>query len=167
MCNNNDTQNQHTQLIGTGSSLGFKLCNVKMLWPENLPCPDQISFIGNAPNEPGFSTDTQPSVSRVDSTIPHFVNYGLIDFDVTYENGVVNFIVSIAGAEIGRATLTASGSCVVLKGKADVFGAASANVELKVCAYLDTRKICASGEAYIKVFGQKVPIGSFSECASF
>lgn len=51
--------------------------------------------------------------------------------------------------------------------KVDVFGAAGVTVKLSVCADFNSTKICANGDASIKVLGQKVKVGSFNECIDF
>lgn len=188
MCNNGSNNSSFNNFLGqnhmqfnAGSDVLYKICDVKICIPQNMPCPEGILFppfsminVNNGGNNFNNNAVTNNAVQNQNgiidnkpSSIPNFVNMGLIDFDVNFENGVVTVTISVAGVNLGTLTLNVENNCGAVSGKVDVFGVAGAKVELSVCVDFNSRQVCANGDATIKVLGQKVKVGSFHECVGF
>ncbi|GLZ63678.1 hypothetical protein [Bacillus amyloliquefaciens] len=145
---------------------GYKWC--KIPWPINQPCP--VIPPPSEDTETKALYENPKSRSIRQSTVDHFVNYGIVDFDVKFEEGKVIVTLKVAGVSLGTLTLTTENGCGNLEGKVDVFGFTGAKVKVTVCADIPNRKVCANGKAYIYVpwpVDDWKEIGSFEECINF
>lgn len=145
---------------------GFKWCTIP--WPDNLPCPyepQSHNITGHSSEHPNHGITTIKQ-----TTIEHLINFGLIDFDIKYENDQVIVTIKVAGANLGTLRLGTENNCGTLEGKVDIFGVTGAKVEVKVCVDFQNRKVCAEGKAYIHIpwpVNKWKEIGSFEDCIGF